>query len=119
MDSEQRVIVRFLYREELAPAKIHTRLKAQYGDDAYSLRSVQHWCQFVRQGRENRHDDDRVGRPTLDFIDFKIIAFLDREPFYSAYSLADAISILHSIILRYLKNSLGMKTFIFDRFHTC
>jgi hypothetical protein len=44
MDSEQRVIVYFLYREGVAPAEIHIRLKAQkaqYGDDAYSLRSVQ------------------------------------------------------------------------------
>jgi hypothetical protein len=41
MDSEQRVIVRFLYMKRVAPAEIHTKLKAQYGNDAYSLRSVQ------------------------------------------------------------------------------
>jgi hypothetical protein len=41
MDSEQRVIMRFLYRQGVAPAEIHTKLKAQYGYDAYSLRSVQ------------------------------------------------------------------------------
>jgi hypothetical protein len=50
MDYEQRVIVRFLYKEGVLPVEIHTRVKAQFGEDAYSLRSVQHWCQLVRQG---------------------------------------------------------------------
>jgi hypothetical protein len=41
MDYDQRVIVRFLYKEAVLPAEIHTRVKAQFVEDAYSLRSVQ------------------------------------------------------------------------------
>jgi hypothetical protein len=102
MEYEQRVIVRFLYRERVAQDEIHRRLKAQFADDAYSLRSVQHWYQFVWQGREDLRDDDRLGRLTLDFVDSKIIALLDREPFHSTYSLAEASSISHSTMLRHL-----------------
>jgi hypothetical protein len=36
MDYEQRVIIRFLQREGVAPDEIHTRLRAQFGDDTYS-----------------------------------------------------------------------------------
>jgi hypothetical protein len=70
---------------------------------------MQRQCQFVREGRENRHDDDRLGRPTLDFIDFKIITVLDRESFHSAYALADAIGVSHSTIFCHVQNSFGMK----------
>jgi DNA-binding transcriptional ArsR family regulator len=111
MDYEQRVIVRFLCKEGVLPAEIHTRVEAQFGEDAYSLRSVQRWCQLVRQGREDLHDGDLLGRPTLDFIDSKIISLLDREPFHSAYSLAEAIGISHSTVLRHLQNSLAMRNF--------
>jgi hypothetical protein len=34
MDSEQRVIIRYLYREGVVPDEIHTRLRAQFGDDS-------------------------------------------------------------------------------------
>jgi hypothetical protein len=40
MDYEQRVIVRFLYKEGVLPAEIDTRVKALFGEDAYNLRSV-------------------------------------------------------------------------------
>jgi hypothetical protein len=111
MDSEPRVIVHFLYRE------IHTKLKAQYGDDASSLCSVQRWCLFVRQGRENRHDDDHLGRSTLDFIDFQIMELLDRESFHSAHSLAE-VNLFHTpLYFTTCKIRLAWKIFIFDRSH--
>jgi hypothetical protein len=36
MDSEQRVIIRFLHREGVAPDEIHTQLRVQFGDDIYN-----------------------------------------------------------------------------------
>jgi DNA-binding transcriptional ArsR family regulator len=111
MDYEQRVIVRFLCKEGVLPAEIHTRVEAQFGEDAYSLRSVQRWCQLVRHGREDLHDGDRLGRSTLDFIDSKIMSLLEREPFHTAYSLAEAIGVSHSTVLRHLHDSFAMKNF--------
>jgi hypothetical protein len=113
MAYEQRVIMRFLYKEGVFPAEIHTRVKAQFEKDVYSLRSIQCWYQLVRQGREDLHDGERLGRLTLDLIDSKIISLLERESLYSAYSLAAAISVSHPTILRYLQDSLAMKNFHF------
>jgi hypothetical protein len=59
MNYEQRVIVRFLYREEVAQAQIHRKVKAKSGANADSFRSVQRWCQFVRQRREDPDEDNR------------------------------------------------------------
>jgi transposase len=56
-------------------------------------------------------DEKRSGRPVLEWIDSKIIACLDREPFHSAYSIAEAIGVSHTIVLRHLEESLGMKNF--------
>jgi hypothetical protein len=49
MEYEQRVIIRFLPQEDAnANADdIHRRLHAQFTDDAYSIRSVRRWCQFI------------------------------------------------------------------------
>jgi hypothetical protein len=82
------------------------------------LRSVQRWCQLVRQGREDLHDGDHLGRPTLDFIDSQIISLLEPEPFHSVYSLAEAIG-FH--IRRYFDTCmilLEWKIFIFVGSHT-
>jgi hypothetical protein len=59
MDYEKSLIVRFLYREEVAQAQIHRKVKAKCGANADSFRSVQRWCQFVRQRREDPDKDDR------------------------------------------------------------
>jgi hypothetical protein len=41
MELEQRIIIRFLYREHAELRDIHVQLSAQFGDAPYSLRSVQ------------------------------------------------------------------------------
>jgi hypothetical protein len=81
MDFEQRVIIRFLFKESIDANDIHTRLLAQFGDEAYSLRSVQRWCKYVRQGRELMHDEPRSGRPPVDFLDIQILSNLEKTLF--------------------------------------
>jgi hypothetical protein len=81
IEYDQRVIARFLHSEGVHPDQIHARLTAQFGSGTDNLRSVQRWCQYVRQGREEMDDEERSGRLSLRFIDSKIIARLDREPF--------------------------------------
>jgi hypothetical protein len=48
MEREQRIIIRFLYKEHAESRDIHARLSAQFGDAADSLRSVQRWRQCIR-----------------------------------------------------------------------
>jgi histone-lysine N-methyltransferase SETMAR len=111
MDFEQRVIIRFLFKEGVDANDIHTRLSAQFGDKAYSLRSVRRWCQYVRQGRELMHDEPRSGRPPVDFLDIQILSNLEKYPFHSADSLAEILKVSHATILKHLHDALGMKNF--------
>jgi hypothetical protein len=73
MELEQRIIIRFLDREHAELRDIHTQLLAQFGDAASSLRSVQRWCQYIRQGPELVDDESRSGRPPIDFLDIQIL----------------------------------------------
>jgi hypothetical protein len=111
MSDEQRVIIQFLHTEKVHPTQIHRKLASQYGLEIYSLRSVQNWCQLFDCRHRNLHDDPRSGRPPINHLDAKIIACLEREPFSSAYSLAEALDVLPAAVLSGLHNLLGLKTF--------
>jgi hypothetical protein len=111
MSYEQRAIVQFLHKEKVHRTKIHKRLTAQYDLETYNLRSVQHWCQFFDCGHQNLHADTRSREPPIDDLDAKIIAWLEREPFSSAYLLAEALDVPPEIVLSHLHSSLGMKIF--------
>jgi hypothetical protein len=111
MDFEQRVIIRLLSKEGVDANRIHTRLSAQFRDETYSLRSVQRWCQYVRQGRELMDDEPRAGRPPSDFLDIQIPSNLEKYPFHSAYSLTEILKVSHATILKHLHDALGMKHF--------
>jgi hypothetical protein len=109
MESDQRVIIRFLCKEHVSPEDIHAHLEAQFGDaiyNKYSERGVRRWCQYVRQGREDLHDEVRSGRPPIDFLDIRILASLDEQPFHSAYSIVKALCVSHTIIFSHLRNRL-------------
>jgi hypothetical protein len=96
-------------KERVSPEDIHARLEAQFGDTTYSMRSVWRWCQSVRQGSEDLHDEVRSGRLLIDFLNIRILALLDEQPFHSAYSIAEALCVFHSTILGHLRELLGMK----------
>jgi hypothetical protein len=53
-------------------------------------------------GREDLYDEEQLSRLSLEFIDSKIIACFDSQPFHSAFLIAEAIDISHTIVLRYL-----------------
>jgi hypothetical protein len=111
MEDSQRVIGWFLCRECVSSEDIHVRLEVHFGNAADSERSVRGWCQYVRQGREDLHDDVRSGRPPIDFLDIRILALLDEQPFHSACSIPEVLGISHSTIFSHLPESLGMKIF--------
>jgi hypothetical protein len=53
MESDQRVISKFLVNDGLDAHQIAPNLAAQFGEDAYALRTVQFWIDEVRRGRED------------------------------------------------------------------
>jgi hypothetical protein len=111
LELEQRIIIRLHCRKHAEPRNIHARLSAQFGDAAYSLQSVERWCQSSRQGRELLDDESRSGRPPIDFLDVQILSPFEKHPSHSAYSLAEIFDVSHTTILNHLRNSLGMKMF--------
>jgi hypothetical protein len=113
MELEQRIFTRFLDREHVELRDIHIQLSAQFNDAAYSLRSVQLWCQYIRQNGELLDDEPWSGRPPIDFPDIQILLSLEKQPFHSAYSLAEILDASHTTILSHLCDSLGMKLFHF------
>jgi DNA-binding transcriptional ArsR family regulator len=114
MEFEQRIIIHFPRREHAELRGIHARLSAQFGDAAYILRSVQLWCQCIRQGRELLNDEPWSGTPPIDFLDLQILSSLEKQPFHSAYSLAEILDVSHTTILNHLRDSLELKLF-----HSC
>jgi hypothetical protein len=109
MESDQRIIIRFLCKELVSPEDVHARLEAQFEDTTYREQSVRRCFQSVRQGSEDLHDEGRSGRPPIDFLEVRIPVFLGEQPFHSAYSIAEALGVSRSTILSHLPESLGMK----------
>lgn len=64
---EIRSVIRFLNaRNPSKPAEIHKRQICDvYGDNAMSDSIVRRWVRHFNEGRENVHDDERCGRPSL------------------------------------------------------
>jgi hypothetical protein len=111
MELEQILIIPFLYREDADPQDIQARLSIVFGDAAYGLRSLQRSCQYVRQWCDFLGDEPRSGRPPVDFLDIRMLTCLEKEPFHSAYSLAEILNVSHTTILNHLRDALGMKLF--------
>jgi hypothetical protein len=109
MEHEQRVIIQFLCEEHASPEDIHARLEAQFADTTYGKRSLRRWCQYVRQGREDLHNEVRSGRPPIGFLDIRILALLDERRFHSDYSITQTVGVSQSSVLNHLLESHGMK----------
>lgn len=109
MKDHQRIIIKFLHNEQVDSNEIYTRLQAQFGEDTYSLRSVQRWIQYFRLGRQKIDDEIREGRPPIDHVDANILEELSKNPFHSVRSLCEAINCSSTTIFRHLHDSLQMK----------
>jgi hypothetical protein len=111
MEHDQRVIIRFLSNEGIADDEIIIKLQAQFVEHVYKLRTVQFWIGEVRFGRQDLHDEIRTGRPPLDDCDAKILAILNKSAFESARSIAERLHVSRTIVLNYLRLSIGFKSF--------
>jgi hypothetical protein len=111
MDHDQRVIIKFLWNEGANARQIAARLQAQFVEHAYQLGTVQFWIAEIRRSRQDLHDGIRSGRAPLDDFDGKILAISDKSPFESVHSMAERLLLAYSIVLLYLHESFGLKSF--------
>jgi hypothetical protein len=81
MEYEQRMIVRFLLRDNTNAYNNFKGLQGQFIGDGQSIRSIRRWSQFMRQRSEDLHDHPRLGRPPIGLIDTAILSVFETEPF--------------------------------------
>jgi hypothetical protein len=115
MESDQRVIIRFLHNEGADAHDIRQKLQAQFAQDACALRTVWFWIDEVLCDRQDLHDENCIGRSSLDDFDAKILDILDKSPFESARSISDTICVGLAIVLRWLHDSIGFRSFHLHR----
>ena len=103
MELEQRAVIFFLKRKGLKLSQIKQELDDVYHQDALDINSVKYWIHQFKLGRFEITNIQSPGRPVLDFIDTKIMAALEMEPFHSTYTLSETLSIPRSTINDHLK----------------
>jgi len=62
---EMRSVIRILNAKNMTPAEIHRHLCDVYGEHALISSTVRRWVRLFNGGRENVHDDPRIGRPSV------------------------------------------------------
>jgi hypothetical protein len=72
---------------------------------------VQIWIDEVCRGRQDLHDENRMGRPPLDNFDMKILDIFDKSPFESVRSIAETICVDLATVLRHLHDSIVFRSF--------
>jgi hypothetical protein len=77
-DSIRRIL--WLLQENANADDVHRRLQVQFTNDAYSIRNVRRWRQFIKQRQEDLHAGPKSG-PPIDFIDTDILSALERVHF--------------------------------------
>jgi len=58
---EQRIVVRFLFREGVKPIEIHCRMRIQYEDRCMSRTQVCEWTEKFKNGVTSVEDSPRPG----------------------------------------------------------
>jgi len=64
-DCEIRAVIPFLNARNVLPSEIHHQICQVYGDNEMSDDIVRKWVWMFNEGRENVHDEARIGRPSL------------------------------------------------------
>jgi hypothetical protein len=65
---EQRIVIKFLVRENVPSAEIHHRLQQQYGEECLSRPRVFEWCKCFREGRERVENEPHDRRPRTSVV---------------------------------------------------
>ncbi|CAL1265885.1 unnamed protein product [Larinioides sclopetarius] len=62
---EIRSVIRFLNAKKVKPREIYRQICEVYGQNAISDSMVRRWVRQFNEGRDQVHDAERCGRPSL------------------------------------------------------
>ncbi|CAL1281307.1 unnamed protein product [Larinioides sclopetarius] len=62
---EIRSVIRFLNAKKVKPSEIYRQIREVYGQNAMSDSMVRRWVRQFNEGRNQVHDEERCGRPSL------------------------------------------------------
>jgi len=71
-DCEIRSVIRFLNSRNVLPSGIHHQICQVYDDNGMSDGMFRKWVQMFNEGRENVHDEARIGCPSYDDLVRKV-----------------------------------------------
>jgi len=89
-DCEIRSVIRFWNARNALPSEIHHQICQVYGDNAMSDGMVRKWVRMFNEGRENVHDEARIGRPSLvnDYLVRKVNEIVHDDRRYTISDLS-------------------------------
>lgn len=74
---EIRAVIKFLNARNVRPCEIYRQISETYGENAMSEGMVRKWVRMFNEGRENVHDEERSGRPSL--ITEELVRCIDEQ----------------------------------------
>ena len=110
MDIVQRSVIFYYCSKSLGYKRIHRKLVATYGRDAYTQDSVKRWAREYKHGRRDPSDVIKAGRPPSDIVD-SVFQVLREQPFSSTKYIACQLRVSRELVKRTLTESLGMRKF--------
>jgi hypothetical protein len=116
VELEQRIITKFLTKENMDTHEILAKLQAYLEDKAYALRTVRFWMGEVRRDRKDLRDEHRSGRLPLDHIDTQILHTFASPPLSRRGQLRRRSTPRTALCCTIYTKFFVSKVFISDRF---
>jgi hypothetical protein len=111
VELEQRIIIKFLTKENMDAHEILAKLQAHFENEAYALRTVRLRMGEAHRGREDLRDEHRSGRLPLTPINTQLMHILGKSSFESARSIGQTLKTSHRFGLHHLYEVVGFKSF--------
>src|SRR5438128_7568531 len=107
---QQRYYIFISWKNGREPTQIHTELANAEGEEALSLRTVEHWVRAFKDGDESVSDNAHSGCPCKAVTSEKIAKvddFISNDPHITTTELANQVGISCERITHILCNELG------------
>ncbi|XP_050527794.1 protein GVQW3-like [Daktulosphaira vitifoliae] len=109
---EQRVSIKFCVKLKKTATETLKMIQEAFGEDALSRTQVFEWHKNFRDGREDVHDEQRIGRPVSTHTDAnvkKVRDVLNNDRRLSIRMIADEVGIDKMTVHNIITNDLGMR----------